>query len=167
MAEAEKLLEEIRDLLIEIRDHLIRLVSVDGSLNRSPNHAADVVKNRPWKTYLEEKNPKNDYEIIALVVDNFASTDGSLPTKKNILDFFRSNPDRLENTDSKQLNDAIDNTKNNRSYGYIEYAESDKTKGPKEYRLSIKGKQLVERLPERPEKKKHGKNKTKNTKARR
>ena len=156
----EKLLEEIRDILTDIRDSLRQPVQVGEGSNLIPNQGIGESEIRPWNTYLEEKNPKNDYEIIALVVDHLTNTAGPPPTKKTITDFFRVNPDRLENTDSKPLSDAIDSTKNNRAYRYIEYADSDKAKSPKVYRLSIKGKQLVEKLPERSVRKKHGKNRT-------
>ena len=142
---SEVLLAEIRDLLIEVRD----LLKV-----RVPHQNDVITRGRPenvtreqisWNAYLEQKKPKNDYEIIALVVGILASDAKKSVTLDGIVEFIREHPAGVKNTKQSALQLAINNTKNSPSYGYIEHVSGkDKT-----YRLSIRGKQLVERLPDR------------------
>ena len=143
---SEALFQEIRDLLIEIRD-LLRsrpLYSEDQSstIERVTSGHRETV----WEKYLEEKNPKNDYEIIALVVDWLTRSGKNSVSKEEIIEFIRDHPDRISNTEKSKLSSAIDNTKNHDNYKYIDFVDKDK----KTYCLSIKGRQLVKRLPERP-----------------
>lgn len=140
----EALLKEIRDLLIEINDQLKKRTLSLGNSHTTVDQKADNLEIQSWEQHLEYKNPQNDYEIIALVVERLTSNEKQAVTKEEILDFIRMNPERIKNTETEKLNGSINNAKNNSAYKYIEFAdEEDKT-----YRLSIKGRQLVKRLPD-------------------
>lgn len=107
-----------------------------------------------WADYLEQKQPKNDYEIIALVVGYLTQGNKQSVTKDEIIEFLRKNPKRIKNTTT--LSTAINAAKNKKHYRYIEFISND----DKAYRLSIRGEQLVSELPNRievPKKKKTGK----------
>ncbi len=140
---SESLLKEIRDLLVEIRDSLKSKTGLSSVINTNKSLDESEQEQKSWKQHLEDKKPKNDYEIIALIVERLTSDEKQSVTKEEIKNFIRNNPDKIENP--KTLPAVIDDTKNNTSYGYIEFA----SKKDKTYRLSIKGKQLVRRLPER------------------
>ena len=141
---SEALLGEIRDLLIEIRD-LLKDRSGSDTTSTSIDQASNEPSQQSWEQYLEAKDPDNDYKIIALVVDKLTSSEKQSVTKEEIVEFIRENPDRITNADPKKLRSVIDNTKNMARYGYIEFVSKD----DKTYRLSIKGKQLIKRLPDR------------------
>ena len=141
----ETLLKEIRDLLGEIK-HLLKNRPLSGEIiSTVVDHQGGKLERQSWEHYLENKNPQNDYEIIALVVERLARNGNQAVTKEEILEFIRDNPERIKNTEIEKVSGSIDNAKNNSAYKYIEFAdEKDKT-----YRLSIKGKQLVKQLPVR------------------
>lgn len=144
MAElSESLLAEIRDLLVEIRDLLKSRPVSARSAGVVIDQEGENAEGKTWGQYLEEKNPKNDFQIIALVVDHLRSTLGRGVEKEEIIEFIRKNPERIKNVEEGKLSGAIGNTKASPSYGYIEY----EGKNSKSFRLSIKGKQLVDRLP--------------------
>ena len=136
----EELLKEIRDLLIEIRDILTAKGLSDTTAETVIIQASN--KNKSWKDYLEEKQTKNDYEIIALVVERLASNGKESVAKEEIMEFVRRNPHLIKNTG--KVADSIKTTKDNKAYRYIEFVDK---KTDKTYRLSIKGKQLVDSLP--------------------
>ncbi len=148
----EALFKEIRDLLVEIKDLLKARSLPDKNTQTIINQESSEQRNESWEQHLEEKRPNNDYEIIALVVEKLTRAKGSV-TKEEIVDFLRDNPDRLNNTNPKALSSAINNAKNKKTYQYIEYAN----KKGKTYHLSIKGRQLVKRLPDREENTKQSK----------
>ena len=100
-----------------------------------------------WSDCLEKKQPKNDYERIALIVNYLIRRQNSEGvTVSDIIDFIRQNPDDFSNVKEDALKKAIGHTKNNEKYGYIEFANK---KGKKYYRLSVKGNQLIRTLPDR------------------
>ena len=94
----EALLKEIRDLLAEIKELLKKghkPVS-DGRKAAVPkiNGQQDLV---PWEQHLEEKAPKNDYEIIALVVEWLTRGEKQSVAREEIKEFTRDHPDRMKN----------------------------------------------------------------------
>lgn len=141
----EKLLEEIRDILTEIRDVVKRTTSVGESQLSVTMQQNDKNKEISWGVYLEKKQTKNDYEIIALVVDQLTQNEKISVSKKEIVHFISENPDHIKNAEENKLSAAIDNTKS--KYKYIKFVNN---KENRTYQLTIKGKQLVDKLPERP-----------------
>lgn len=145
-----QLLTEIRDLLADIKSLLTADPPRNATANR-PSVATHSDNPTPadWEAYIEHKDPKNDYEIIALVVGHITKGDKKSVTKNEIIEFIRDNPHRIKNVDT--LYRVIGNTKND--YRYIEFIG----KKGSTYRLSVKGRQLVSKLPNRsdaPKKKK-------------
>ncbi len=138
---SESLLKEIRDLLVEIRDSLKSKTSLSSVINTNKSLDESEQEQKSWKQHFEDKKPKNDYEIIALVVRKLTSGAKQSVPKDEIEKFIHAHPDQIKNTEN--LSGAIDHTKND--YKYIEFA----SKKDKTYRLSIKGKQLVNKLPDR------------------
>lgn len=142
------LLKEIRDLLVEIRDLLKGSSSFVGENVGIGNDLKKRGQSQEsWEQHLKQKDPQNDYEIIALVVDRLISLGKKSVTKEEIVEFIRDNPDRINR--AEDIGVSIVTTKSNTAYKYIEFVSKD----DKTYRLSIKGKQMVKQLPERREKK--------------
>ena len=140
----DALLKEIRDLLIEINEQLKKRSLSLGNSYTTVDQQGGNLELQPWEQHIEYKNPQNDYEIIALVVERLTNNDKQAVTKNEILDFIRMYPERIKNTEPEKLSSSIYNTKNNSAYKYIEFADEEH----KTYRLSIKGRQLVKRLPD-------------------
>ena len=152
----EALLKDIRDLLEEIKTLLKNRPLYNRSIDSVVDQQDGKLGQQSWEYYLENKNPQNDYEIIALVVERLARNGKQAVTKEDIMEFIRDNPEGIKNTEAEKVSGSIDNAKNNSAYRYIEFAD----KNEKTYRLSIKGKQLVKRLPNREkESRKHAKTK--------
>ncbi len=138
---SEILLEEIRDLLVEIKG----LLKSRATASINGDTAIDTSKQEQmsWEQYLEQKDPRSDYEIIALVVKQLTNDQKPSVTKEEILEFINKHPDRINNTET--LSACIDKTKSVANYRYIQFVSAnDKT-----YRLSLKGKQVVSQLPNR------------------
>lgn len=141
----EQLLEEIRDLLIEIKDLLKERSHSSENIGAIGEQKTSSHGEQTWKSHLEKKKPRNDYEIITLAVEWLTRDNKPFPTKDEIIDFIRNHPERIKNTKAKDIDRSINNTKNNSAYGYIELSDQKN----KTYRLSIKGEQLVRELPDR------------------
>ena len=142
--------EKIMAILTETRD-LLKTMYPSSVAGAADCQAIEEVHTAVWADYLKQKQPKNDYERIALIVDHLVrqQKEGGV-TVGEIVEFIHSNPDDFSNVGQKELSKAINNTKNNKSYGYIEFAD---TKEKDRYRLSVKGAQLVRALPNRLERK--------------
>ena len=98
-----------------------------------------------YNDFLDQKQPKNDYEITACIVSYM--TDGNVlntTTKEELVGFIHQNPGKIKGL--RNLNDVIRHTRDNPYYSYIETVREG---GEIRYRLSAIGKQLVDRLPER------------------
>ena len=142
--------EQFNKIMLRLDDTYSLLKdSVSNTANIAPGISKKSEKGIPWSSILKEKQPKNDYERVALVVNflNSAGTENSMVTNDNIIDFIRENPDDFMNTNEKGLKGVIRNTVFNETYEYIEFVDKKKKKN---YRLSIKGKQLINTLPDRP-----------------
>lgn len=103
-----------------------------------------------YADFIDHKQPKNDYQIIACIVHFL--TKGIVSesvTKDELVSFIHQNPGRIRRLNN--LNDVIRHTRNTSSYKYI---EAFKDENEYRYRLSAIGKQLIDSLPEQPERKK-------------
>ena len=140
---SEQQLEKIVKLLEEIKG-LLKDSGSSISVNESsrPKRGRDHVA-KDWGVYLKEKEPKNDYECVAMAVD-FLGKDVS---GESIINFIRENPVGFTNLDEGVLRRVIGNTAANKHYGYIEFTDKKKKKY---YRLTIKGRHLINELPNRP-----------------
>ena len=152
----EEKFKKIMDRLDDIYNLLKR---EDSKTGKHISYKPETPELTSWHTLYEEKQPKNDYEFIALVV-YYLDSQSEETAREDIINFIKKNPHDLRNAGDKELYGAIKNTKDHKSYMYIEFTDK---KGKKYYRLSIKGKQLVGRLPARLDagNKKKSKNKTK------
>ena len=129
-------------LLTEIRDAVKKTGGVATALESGVRK-----KNTPsamsWGTYIKNKQPKNDYEVVAMIVDCLARAEKEI-TVESIIEFIRENSVAFSNVRDPEK--VVNNTKNNKHYGYIEFTDK---KEKKYYRLSIKGSQLINTLQER------------------
>lgn len=134
--------------------------SIDTHLTASSHvrsTPSTVVENGDYEALLAEKQPKNDYEIVACIV--YHLTGGIVSntvSRVELLDYIRQNPGNLKGL--KNLNGVIKHARGNPYYGYIENVKDAEEPS---FRLSARGKQLVDRLPGR-EVKKRFKTTTKN-----
>lgn len=98
-----------------------------------------------YNDFIDQKLPKNDYEITACIVSFLTNGDvRNSITKEDLVGFIHQNPGKIKGL--KNLNDVIRHTRNNPNYSYIETV---KEGGEFRYRLSAIGKQLVDQLPQR------------------
>ena len=138
----DKQFKIIVELLKEIRDALKKPESVATSVKNS-SKKRNAFSAVPWETYIKNKQPKNDYEVVAVVVDYLTKT-GEEVTIESIIEFIRESSVAFSNVRDPEK--VVNNTKNNKHYGYIEFTDK---KERKYYRLSIKGSQLINILQER------------------
>ncbi len=108
-----------------------------------------VVENGDYEELIAVKQPKNDYEIVACIV--YHLTGGIVSnsvTRVELLDYIHQNPGNLKGL--KNLSGVIKHTRSNPYYGYIENVKDAEESS---FRLSARGKQLIDRLPGREDKK--------------
>ena len=123
--------EQFNKIMLRLDDTYSLLKdSVSNTANIAPGISKKSEKGIPWSSILKEKQPKNDYERVALVVNflNSAGTENSMVTNDNIIDFIRENPDDFMNTNEKGLKGVIRNTVFNETYEYIEFVDKKKKK---------------------------------------
>lgn len=140
---SDPLLKEVRDLLVEVRTLLIEQGAQIQGAHASARPQEARSESMAWESYLAEKKPANDYQIIALVVDELTGTTKPSATSAEIVDFIRNNPEGVKNTKPAALCAAIRNTCNSPLYGYIERPPKEK----RGFRISIKGRQMISMLP--------------------
>ncbi len=138
----DKQFKIIVDLLKEIRDALKKSESAATSVKNS-SKKRNAFPAVPWETYIKNKQPKNDYEVVAVVVDYLTKT-GKEVTIESIIEFIRESSVAFSNVRDPEK--VVNNTKNNKHYGYIEFVDKKKRK---HYRLSIKGSQFINILQEK------------------
>ncbi len=98
-----------------------------------------------YNEFIDQKKPKNDYEITACIVSFLTNGDVRKSiTKEDLVGFIHQNPGNIKGL--KNLNDVIRHTRNHPNYSYIETV---KEGGEIRYRLSAVGKQLLDQLPQR------------------
>ena len=146
----EALLKEIRDLLAEIKELLKGYKPVSDGRQVSASKINSEQESASWEQHLTKKDPQNDYEIIALVVEWLTRGEKRSVTKEEIEEFIREHPDRMSNLEPNKIRGVIDNTKSHSSYKYIDFVDK---KNDKTYRLSAKGKKITNELPDRPQSK--------------
>ena len=147
---SEEQFEKLMGVLEEMKDIL---KNISENKTKHPTHIVGTNKekdiNMEWNSLLKEKQPKNDYERIALVLYYLGEMNNKNIFKEDIVDFVRENPTNFKNIeDEKKLITTIKGTASNKAYKYIEQYQNDQ--GEKIYRLSMRGKKLVDILPDHP-----------------
>lgn len=118
-------------------------------IDSSKKAGTTVIDSGDYGDFIIKKQPKNDYETIACIV--FHLTGGIVSesvSREELLEFIHQNPGNLKGLNN--LSGVIRHTRGNPQYGYI---ETDKDVDEPSYRLSARGKQMVDRLPDREVKK--------------